>query len=301
MPVVAHFAADADPASIMAALRRDGAIIIDGLIPAAEMAALAAEIAPWLAATPDGRDDFTGHLTTRTGALVARSPRVRDLVMHPLIHALCDDLLKPSCERWQLHLTQAIRIRPGQKAQAIHRDRWAFGGILGGTHLAHVEPQLNTIWAVTDFTAENGATQLVPGSLDWPDSRVTEPHEIVPAVMKRGSVLVYTGGVFHGGGENRSTMDRIGLNLTYTLGWLRQEENQYLSCPPAIARTLDPALQAVLGYAMGSYALGYFTPPLPPGQGPEVVGPEWVLGAGDGLSGFSDTELLASITAQVRS
>ncbi len=296
MPTVQHFAADADAAAIMAALRRDGAIIIDGLIPDAEMAALAAEIAPWLEATPNGRDDFTGHLTTRTGALVARSPRVRDLVMHPLIHALCDDLLKPYCERWQLHLTQAIRIRPGQKAQAIHRDRWAWG-----THLAHVEPQLNTIWAVTDFTAENGATQLVPGSLDWPDSRVTEPHEIVPAAMTRGSVLVYTGGVFHGGGENRSTMDRIGLNLTYTLGWLRQEENQYLSCPPAIARTLDPALQAVLGYAMGSYALGYFTPPLPPGQGPEVVGPDWVLGQGDGLSGFSDTELLASITAQVRS
>ncbi|OSZ69231.1 phytanoyl-CoA dioxygenase [Sphingomonas sp. IBVSS1] len=296
MPNVQHFPATADPAAIMAALRRDGAIIIDGLIPDPEMAALAAEIAPWLEATPNGRDDFTGHLTTRTGALVARSPRVRDLVMHPLIHALCDDLLKPYCERWQLHLTQAIRIRPGQKAQAIHRDRWAWG-----THLAHVEPQLNTIWAVTDFTAENGATQLVPGSLDWSDSRVTEPHEIVPAVMKRGSVLVYTGGVFHGGGENRSTLDRIGLNLTYTLGWLRQEENQYLSCPPAIARTLDPALQAVLGYAMGSYALGYFTPPLPPGQGPEVVSPQWVLGQGDGLSGFSDSALLASITAQVRS
>jgi hypothetical protein len=295
MPAVQHFAADADPAAIMAGLRRDGAIIIDGLIPDAEMAALAAEIAPWLEATPNGRDDFTGHATTRTGALVARSPRVRDLVMHPLIHVLCDDLLKPFCERWQLHLTQAIRIRPGQKAQAIHRDRWAWG-----THLAHVEPQLNTIWAVTDFTADNGATQLVPGSLDWPDSRETQPHEIVPAVMKRGSVLVYSGGVFHGGGENRSDGDRIGLNLTYTLGWLRQEENQYLSCPPAIARSLDPALQAVLGYAMGSYALGYYTPPLPPGAGPEVVSPQHALGVGDGSSGFSDAALLESITAQVR-
>jgi hypothetical protein len=295
MPVVAHFPADADPAAIMAALRRDGAIIIDELIADADMAALSAEIAPWLAATPDGRDDFTGHRTTRTGALVARSPRACDLVMHPLIHALCDDLLKPFCERWQLHLTQAIRIRPGQTAQAIHRDRWAWG-----THLAHVEPQLNTIWAVTDFTADNGATQLVPGSLDWPDSRAALADEIVPAVMQRGSVLVYTGGVFHGGGENRSDGDRIGLNLTFTLGWLRQEENQYLSCPPAIARTLDPALQAVLGYAMGSYALGYYTPPLPPGEGPEVVSPQFALGGGDGASGFSDADLLESITAQVR-
>jgi hypothetical protein len=295
MPHVEHFAPDAEPDAILAALQRDGAIIIDGLIPDADMAALGSEIAPWLETTPNGHDDFTGHLTTRTGALVARSPRVRELVMHPLIHALCDGLLKPYCERWQLHLTQAIRIRPGQKAQMIHRDRWAWG-----THLAHVEPQLNTIWAVTDFTAENGATQLVPGSLDWPDSHVTQPDEIVPAAMKRGSVLVYSGGVFHGGGENRSAADRIGLNLTYPLGWLRQEENQYLSCPPDIARTLDPALQAVLGYAMGSYALGYFTPPLPPGAGPEVVSPQWALGAGDGKSGLNDPQMLGAITAQVR-
>jgi hypothetical protein len=294
MSDVQHFAADDAPEAIMAALRLDGAIVIDGLILDADMAALVDEIAPWLHATPNGRDDFTGHLTTRTGALVARSPRARELVMHPLIHALADALLKPFCERWQLHLSQAIRIRPGQLAQVIHRDRWAWG-----THLDRVEPQLNTIWAATDFTADNGATQLVPGSLDWPDNRMAAPHEIVPAVMTRGSVLVYTGGVFHGGGQNRSQEDRIGINLTYTLGWLRQEENQYLACPPSIARTLDPGLQAVLGYAMGSYALGYYTPPLPPGEGPEVVSPDWALGVGDGNSGFSDAELLAIITRKV--
>jgi len=111
---------------------------------------------------------------------------------------------------------------------------------------------------------------------------------------------VYAGGVFHGGGHNRADTDRIGLNLTYTLGWLRQEENQYLSCPPAIARSLDPALQAVLGYAMGSYALGYFTPPLPPGEGPEVVSPQWALGGVDGHTGMGDAAMLASITAEVR-
>ena len=82
----------------------------------------------------------------------------------------------------------------------------------------------------------------------------------------------------HAGGENRSDADRIGINLTYCLGWLRQEENQYLSCPPPIARTLDPKLQALLGYAMGSYALGYYSPPLPPGEGPEVAPPEFALG-----------------------
>lgn len=164
---VVHLPADTDIATLMTVLRRDGAVIVDNLASAAEMAALAAEVAPYITATPTGRDDFTGNRTTRTGALVARSPVTRALILNPLVRAACDALLLPFCERWQLHLTQLIRIMPGQKAQVIHRDRWAWG-----THLGHVEPQLNTIWAVTDFTADNGATQVVPGSLDWPDARV---------------------------------------------------------------------------------------------------------------------------------
>ena len=168
---------------------------------------------------------------------------------------------------------------PGQAAQPIHRDRWAWGARLRG-----FEPQLNTIWALTDFTTENGATRVVPGSSDWPDDRKAEAHEITQAVMDAGAVLLYTGTVFHGGGENRSDGDRTGLNITYALGWLRQEENQYLSCPPEIARTLDPELQALIGYSMGQYALGYYTPPLPPGAGPEVVPPEHaVRGDADGI------------------
>ena len=131
---------------------------------------------------------------------------------------------------------------------------------------------------MTDFTEENGATQVVPGSVDWPDDRQAQPDEICQAVMPAGSLLLYTGSVFHGGGENRSNSDRVGLNITYSLGWLRQEENQFLSCPPEIARDLDPALQDLLGYTLGSYALGYYTPPLPPGEGPESVGPEYAVG-----------------------
>lgn len=292
---VTHLPADTDIETLMTVLRRDGAVIVDGLVSEAEMAALEAEVMPYIAATPTGRDDFTGDRTTRTGALVARSPLTRALILNPLIRAACDALLLPFCERWQLHLTQLIRIMPGQKAQVIHRDRWAWG-----THLGHVEPQLNTIWAVTDFTEENGATQVVPGSLDWPDAREAQPHEIGRATMKRGSVLIYSGGVFHSGGANVGNSDRIGLNLTYTLGWLRQEENQYLSCPPEIARTLEPDLQALIGYQMGSYALGYFTPPLAPGVGPEVIGPEYALGVGDGGSAMGDAALLEAIMEKTK-
>jgi hypothetical protein len=94
--------------------------------------------------------------------------------------------------------------------------------------------------------------------------------------------------VIHSGGANVSGADRVGINITYSLGWLRQEENQYLSCPPEIAATLAPDLQRLIGYSMGSYALGYFSPPLPPGMGPEIVPPETlfsgeVKGWGDDL------------------
>ena len=201
--------------------------------------------------------------------------------------------LSPWTDRVQLHLTQLICIKPGQTAQPLHRDRLAWGGFLPAT----IEPQFNTIWALTDFTAENGATVVAPGSHRWADGRNPEPHELTQAAMRAGSVLLYSGSVIHGGGANRADHDRHGLNITYALGWLRQEENQYLACPPAIAATLDPDLRALLGYAMGSYALGYFTPPLPPGEGPEVVPPEWLFG-GDAVGWGSD--LYAAVTERAR-
>jgi ectoine hydroxylase-related dioxygenase (phytanoyl-CoA dioxygenase family) len=280
---------------VMAVLRRDGALILADLLAPAAVDALLVELMPYIEATPPGRDSFSGEKTTRTGALVARAPRVRPLVTDTRILALCDRFLLPAAERYQLHLTQVIRIRPGQAAQPIHRDRWAWG-----THLKGVEPQLNTIWALTDFTKENGATQVVPGSVDWPDNRRPETHEITWAAMARGSALVYTGSVFHGGGANVSNADRIGLNITYSLAWLRQEENQYLSCPPDIARVLDPALQKLIGYTMGSYALGYYSPPLPPGQGLEVVPPEHALSGDAEGARLGSAALLESLAAAVR-
>ncbi len=282
---------------MLESLRNDGAFVIDSVLASDFVAALRNETDPYMEATKNGRDDFTGRLTTRTGGLVMRSPKCRDLIQCTEIRGLCDGFLLEYCERYQLHLGQVIRIRPGQQAQRIHRDRWAWG-----THLAHVEPQLNTIWALTDFTAENGATQVVPGSTRWEDSRRPEPGEIARAEMTKGSVLVYTGSVFHGGGQNTSDGDRIGLNITYSLGWLRQEENQYLSTPPHLARELEPDLQRLVGYSMGQYALGYFTPPGAPGEAPEVVDPQDALAPGDPTSEApGGTALYESLVERIKS
>ena len=256
MSELVHLSADADTQTIVDTLTCDGALILDNVVDSDFLAALRSETDPYMDATSNGSDDFAGRRTTRTGGLLMRSQKCRDLIGDPRILTACEEYLGAYCERVQLHLTQIIRIRPGQCAQPIHRDRWAWG-----KHLAHIEPQLNTIWAITDFTPENGATRVVPGSTSWADDADIPPEKITQAEMSAGSVLVYSGSVFHSGGENRSQADRIGINITYTLGWLRQEENQYLTCPPELAKNLSPELQQLAGYAMGQYALGYYTPP----------------------------------------
>jgi ectoine hydroxylase-related dioxygenase (phytanoyl-CoA dioxygenase family) len=295
MTDLVHLSADADTQTIVDTLTRDGALILDNVVDADFLAALRAETDPYMEATSNGADDFAGRQTTRTGGLMMRSEKCRALIGDRRILDPCEKYLEPYCERVQLHLTQIIRIRPGQGAQPIHRDRWAWG-----KHLAHLEPQFNTIWAITDFTSENGATQVVPGSTQWADDVGIAPEKITQAEMSAGSVLIYSGSVFHSGGENRSQADRIGINITYALGWLRQEENQYLSCPPELAKTLSPELQQLAGYAMGQYALGYYTPPGDPGVHPEVVPPEFALGVesdGATLGSSDDFEKTAKIGA----
>lgn len=295
MPKLEMLPAGTPTEKILDIIKRDGALIVTGVLSEADLKQVREEIMPYVEATADGRDNFTGEHTTRTGALVARSPKSRELVMNPIVIDAANKFLEPFCENIQLHLTQVIRIKPGQKAQQIHRDRWAWG-----THLKFIEPQFNTIWAISDFTKENGATQVCPGSLDWADDREATPEEIAYAEMPAGSVLLYTGGVFHGGGANVSDGDRVGMNITYTLGWLRQEENQYLSCPPEIAKTLSPELRALIGYSMGGYAMGYYTPPLPAGEGPECVSPDFALGVDAETGTLGSAASLAAIRDEIQ-
>jgi hypothetical protein len=234
-------------------LRRDGCAIVERLAGAEVMQEALAELAPWLDATPAGRDDFAGRRTHRTGGLVARSATCRALVQHPLVLASTKGLLEGATS-FQLHLTQVIAIGPGEPGQPIHRDQWAFDFF---PFPKGYEVQCNTIWAMTDFTAENGATRVIPGSHLYEDKLELTHDDCEAAEMPAGSVFLYTGAVYHGGGANRSGDTRYGLNLTYARSWLRQEENQYLSVPLEIARTLPDELLKLIGYRRGAYALGY--------------------------------------------
>jgi hypothetical protein len=252
MPIE-RFPATVDAGDVAAALARDGCAIVERVAPLETVERALAELAPWVEATATGPDDFAGRHTRRTGGLIGRSATCRELVMHPLALGTVKKALSHATN-FQLHLTQLIAIGPGEKAQSIHRDQWAFDFF---PFPQGYEVQCNTIWALCDFTESNGATRVIPGSHRFEDRLRFTEEQTEPAEMPAGSVLFYTGSLYHGGGANRSDAVRYGLNLTYAAAWLRQEENQYLAVPQDVARELPDDLLRLMGYARGAYALGY--------------------------------------------
>jgi ectoine hydroxylase-related dioxygenase (phytanoyl-CoA dioxygenase family) len=252
MPIE-RLSADTTGARVAEILARDGAAIVERLVPRSTMDRARAELEPFIAATAFGNDPFSGRRTRRTGALLLRSPTCRELVMHPLaLEATRASLVDATS--FHLHLTQVIAIGPGEPGQTIHRDQWAFDFF---PFPSGYEVQCNTIWAMSDFTAANGATRVIPGSNHYEDRREFTHADCEAADMPAGSVIFYNGSVYHGGGANTSNETRYGINITYARSWLRQEENQYLAVPHDVARTFPEDLLRVMGYARGAYALGY--------------------------------------------
>lgn len=244
------------PVTEMAAiLREDGCLILSDAVDPTLMDRVLAEVRPHIEAVAGANDPFLGRATRRVGALIARSPTARTLVTHPTILDLLDLTLGDHGSTFQVDLTQVVDIGPGEPAQGIHRDQWSFDYFPFPTGF---EAEIGTMWAATDFTEEMGATRVIVGSHKWEEvPPEVDPAMTTGAVMTKGSVLVYTGSILHGGGANHTDRHRIGINVGYSLGWLRQEENQYLACPPDIARTLPEGLLRLMGYQRGSYGLGY--------------------------------------------
>ena len=247
-----HFTSHVDPVEVSDHLRRFGYAIVDDVADRGLLDRLETEAMPHIEASTAGRDIYDGRFTRRTGALVARCPSVRPVVMHPLVVGAVGHFLGHA-SAVQLHLTQIISVEPGETRQKLHRDEMAFDFFDFGPEY-HV--QCNTMWALSDFTADNGATWILPGTSGM-DDEAAEAVAGAQAEMRRGSVLFYEGKVLHGAGANTSSGVRRGVNITYAVGWVRQEENQYLACPPEIARTLDDDLLRMMGYSQGAFALGY--------------------------------------------
>ncbi|OEV06453.1 phytanoyl-CoA dioxygenase [Streptomyces nanshensis] len=237
---------------VMRSLHENGYAIVENVLPHETVDALLAEMEPWIEATPFGPDAFAGQRTKRTGSLVARSATGRDLITHPLCKGVAGELLNSSTE-FQLSQTQLISAYPGSVAQKMHKDElvWDFFPFAVDHHV-----MCQFFWALTDFTEDNGATRVVPGSDALSPGEVGE-EDSIPVLMPKGSVFIFSGKVVHGGGTNRSDAVRQGLILSYCSGWVRQEENQYLVAPPELARTLPEDLLKVIGYQQGCFAMGY--------------------------------------------
>jgi ectoine hydroxylase-related dioxygenase (phytanoyl-CoA dioxygenase family) len=274
MGEVKHVSIDTPIEEILQILDDDAGLIIDNFLDEDGLERIKSDLKPYLNVTKNGQDEFTGYKTKRVGALMARSKTCQDLALNTFINQMADSFLGPHCESYQLHFTSAILIGPGESSQILHRDR----GVWGGYIPRKIETQFSTVWAINDFTKENGATQVVPGSHKWHKDREPLPEEIAYAEMKAGSVFIYTGSVLHGGGTNVTEQPRLGVFLHYAPSWLRQEENQYLSCPPEVAKDFSPELRSLIGYSKGGYVLGFFTDPEDKEGRLESVSPEKIFG-----------------------
>jgi ectoine hydroxylase-related dioxygenase (phytanoyl-CoA dioxygenase family) len=251
----------ADPLDdLVAAVDDAGCLVVEDLVGPAARDHLVAELAsPMAAARVEADDDpaaFYPGRTQRVTALVARSAQVREMVLHPTVTAVCDRFLRPNApDGYQLHVTAALNVGPGARAQVLHREEDPFAIF----PLPRPNLIVATMWAISDFRAENGATLLVPGSHRWTADRQPAPDEVVAAEMPAGAVLFWLGGTLHGAGANVSDDSRYGVVLTYSAAWLRQEENQYLDVPPDVAAGLSAELRLVLGFKMHG-ALGFHDP-----------------------------------------
>ena len=249
---------DTNIANVVSALRRDGAVIIKNLIEADLVDTVRGELRPELDVQGlKTQSDFNGSLTFRIGHVLATAPSAAAIVDHDMVVRVANEILLPHCAAYQVSSLTAIEILPGEAAQALHRDDTIYP-----IDNAGMELQIGVMWALDDFTEDNGGTRVVLGSNRFLRAwHLPNLNAWESAVMSRGSALFYMGSTWHGGGANRSDASRMGLINVYSLGWLRQESNQYLDHPPELAARFSPRLRALLGYAahgMGDDQCGTF-------------------------------------------
>jgi ectoine hydroxylase-related dioxygenase (phytanoyl-CoA dioxygenase family) len=233
-----------------ARLLADGYCILPDICDPGVITGLNRDFDPRFETTPFCEGGFYGARTKRFGALLRRSIHAAALIQNAAVMRIVDAVLRPYCERVVLNLSQAVELHQGALAQIPHRDHDLWNAARDGR-----EYQVNVIWPLSPFTAENGATLLWRGS-HRPDAAAQPDETPIAAEMEPGSAMLWLGSTVHGGGANLTAQPRRAIIVSYCLGWLRTFENQYLVYPPAIARDFDPDLAALVGYAQHRPNLG---------------------------------------------
>ncbi|WP_009478539.1 phytanoyl-CoA dioxygenase family protein [Rhodococcus sp. JVH1] len=239
-------------------IERDGGVVIENFLTPEVLAGLNEDLSPVLDATSFGPGGFAGNKTKRVAALYKHSMHLTYITVHPLYLGAAERILQKPSSLWygddeaaevptiQVGATNCIEIHPGQTGQVLHRDDaiWQWRHTEGGSR----EARLQIMVALTDFTAENGATLVIPESNKWDDNRQPELGEASPVEMKAGSALLWTGSTYHAGGANVSDAPRRGLSIGLDLGYLRQEENLYLALPLDVVKKYPVRVRQLLGY-----------------------------------------------------
>lgn len=256
-PEIPHLGPGEGVQSVIDALDETGAVIVEGMIGESAREAILAELAPHVAAAPEKTSgvspetEFFYRGTRNVTGLVAKSPAfVESLLLHPLLLGVAERLLADVCSSFNLNVAQFLVRQPDAPQQYLHRDEdvWAHLQGLLAERTPRPDVQLASVTALEEFRADGGATAVVPGSHRWVRDRQPEPQEIAYAVMPAGASVIYRGATLHGGGPNSLGAPRPGIHLSYVAGWLRTEEANILSTPPAVARTLPPRARQLVGY-----------------------------------------------------
>lgn len=246
--------------AMVAAVDADGACIVTGLLAAELCDALMADFAPHLATMPWGedelgyRDEFYGHRTKRLHGLFSKSSRMAAVLMHPVVLALARRIIvdRKTARDIRLSNTELMVLDQHQVAQAFHTDG---GSWHRAQRLDASETLLSANFALTDFTASNGATRVIPGSHLWPEGRQASADEACLAVMPKGAALVYAGKVVHSGGANVDAAPRAGLYLGYVASWLRPIENQLVTNDPQDIFALPEDARRLLDVSPGGFTV----------------------------------------------
>jgi len=222
-------------------LRSNGYVIFDRLLPADTVERICEELEPSLAATECSQAGLSGR-STRMGSVLQKSPSSRAVAVHPIMLCVANAILAANCEFFQLCLTQEVRLYPGHRQRAPHRDDDGWQANRRG-----MEHLVNVIWGLSDFTKNNGAPLLWPRSHFSQSSSDLDPVKAVVAEIPRGSALVYLGSIMHSCGANRSREPLTGLHFRYCLGWLNQYDKLSDSYPADVARQFPETLRELLG------------------------------------------------------
>ncbi|MDZ4865887.1 MAG: phytanoyl-CoA dioxygenase family protein [Alphaproteobacteria bacterium] len=258
---------DAERQAHVERVRRDGFTIVENAIAPDLVDGLNAALLRLereLDAKP-AMNGFEGHKTVRIYNLLAYGSPFADVPVHASVLPVVEEILDPGC---LISSLSSIAIDPGEIAQPIHADDMVIP--LAKPHIPIV---CNSMWALTDFTEANGATRLVPGSHLKDNPVYGGTYDSVPGEMKKGSVLIWDGSLWHGGGANTTDKRRTGIAMNYCAGFVRQQENQQLGLKPDLVKTFSPRLQELVGYGVYRGLIGHI----------DKKSPAQMLGSPDGF------------------